>query len=190
MWDLQNICMIEKYIDAKYLGSKDREELIFSVYKSYMSTVPAALRNSNKQVIHNDVNNYNIIVFTDQAFSIIDFGDMSYSYCIFEIAIFMADIILTQFKRGTGNHFDCATNVLKGYQSVFPLSRSELELLYWCIGARFAQLVVIGSVKLFMDPKNTYVMANEIHIWDLLPQYLAISDTNMLQKWLQDINLQ
>ena len=87
-WDLQHIHQLHPYITLEYLGSTQRVDLIKDVYQNYINKVPPVLRHLDKQVIHNDVNDRNIIIsdnngLCDQQFSVIDFGDMCYSYRVF-----------------------------------------------------------------------------------------------------------
>jgi Ser/Thr protein kinase RdoA (MazF antagonist) len=130
-WDLVHLSDLKPYILAKYLGSKERETLIMNVYDQYISTVPQLLQKYEKQVIHNDINEGNIIVkknlnnLADNKWSIagiIDFGDMCYSFRVFEIATAMSQIITLNFSRGSPRALESVGKLLKGYQSVYPLS--------------------------------------------------------------------
>ncbi|XP_031556530.1 hydroxylysine kinase-like [Actinia tenebrosa] len=195
-WDLVHLSSIKPYISAKYLGTKDRENLVMNVYDQYFATVPQVLQKCSKQVIHNDINEFNVIVTQDtdvttdvkwRTVGVIDFGDVCYSYRVFEIAIAMAQIITLNYCRGDPKPLESAGKVLKGYQSVYPLSTEELAIIYWCIAGRYIQLLTIGSFRCSIEPENKeYIMATDIHIWKVLPEYLRVNPIELLDKWMND----
>src|SRR5205807_6490319 len=87
-------------------------------------------------VIHNDANDYNVLIDdtgegTRRAVSVLDFGDMVYTYTVCELAIACSYAMLHKSDPITA-----ATHIVSGYHKAFPLSEAEIEALYPLICAR------------------------------------------------------
>jgi len=190
-WDLSQLFVLESYIS---LASQDGAELkvLCRVYNKFVNEVIPQLGNLNKHVIHGDLNYENILVIPNQSgdgheiSSVIDFGDSSVNYRLFEVAICMMYMILARVKQGDA--YDVAIRVvgyvLCGYQSVYALSHSELSLLYWSIAARFFQSIVIGMYKQSLEPKNFYLSQTSRLGLKILSSYIALSGEEVLSSWM------
>ena len=67
-------------------------EILIAIYPQVQTIINSSLGFSDilqdcpKQLIHGDVNEYNIVVGEDGDINIIDFNDLSYCYRVFEVA--------------------------------------------------------------------------------------------------------
>lgn len=190
-WDLSQVHRIKSYIVVA--TSDDTEQkLLTHVYNNVVDKVIPKLGNLKKQVIHGDVNDENIIVAPDQCgdghevVSIIDFGDMSVSYRVFEVAICMMYVIIIRVQQGDTHNeaIRMAGHVLHGYQSIYSLSHSALGLLYWSVAARFFQSTVIGKYKQSLEPENVYLSNSCDLSLDVLSSYIAMPGEESLNSWL------
>lgn len=190
-WDLSQIHSIKSYIMIATLDDTERK-LLTHVYNNFTNEVIPKLGNLKKQIIHGDVNDENIIVVPNQCgdghevVSVIDFGDLSVSYRVFEVAICMMYMIMLRVRQGdTHNEAIRMTgHMLLGYQSIHSLSQSGLGLLYWSVAARFFQSFVIGKYKQSLEPENTYLSNTCDLALDILSTYVSIPGEECVNSWL------
>ncbi len=164
-WDLSRIMEVEEDIHlisdpadrrvAHYYLMKYREEVLPVYHK-----LPRAL-------IHGDGNDWNILVNSiGKVAGIIDFGDMLWSARINEVAI-----VLAYAMMGRSDYMDVYDAVIRGYQEILPLTELELSLLYYLVGARWCQTLVMAARRTKSDTPNEYHQvsvkgASEmLHIW-------------------------
>ena len=162
------------------------------VYSSFVHNVLSQLQYVEKQVIHGDLNDSNIIVNSSpydnghELFGVIDFGDMSLSYRVFELAICMMYMIIVQVQQGQSctEGIKMAGHVLCGYQREFGLSEKSLSLLYWSVAARFFQSIVVGHYKQSLEPGNAY-LSQSLHLsFCILSTYIRFQEEELLKSWL------
>ncbi|CAG9792288.1 unnamed protein product [Diatraea saccharalis] len=169
IWMLTTVPHLEKF---KYV-IKDAEKLDLAeeVLEEFKYAVVPRLDELERGVIHGDVNEMNVLVSlkpggskTDYRISgILDFGDIQYSYYVFELAITMTYVMLL-----TGD-IRSAGVVLAGYTVTRRLPDHEYALLKTLISARLVQSLILGAYTLEQDPNNTYVTSTEkAKGWELL----------------------
>lgn len=169
IWMLSKVPDLEKF---KYV-IKDAEklDLVEEVIEEFKYAVVPRLDDLEKGVIHGDVNEMNILVSpkpgaskTDYRISgIIDFGDIQYSYYVFELAITMTYMMLLTGDPRTGGI------ALAGYTVTRRLPEEEYRLLKTLISARLVQSLILGAYTLEQDPNNAYVVSTEkANGWELL----------------------
>ena len=190
-WDLAQLNVLERYISV---ASQDISEfnLLQHVYKKFVNGVIPKLVELDKHVIHGDLNDENVLVLPTQRgdsheiAGILDFGETSDSYRVFEVAICMAYIIMRRVHQGDTHQeaTRAAGHVLRGYQSVYSLYRSELELLYLSVAARLLQTCVIGRYKQSLEPENLYLSQTCQLGLKILSSYNAFSAEETLNYWL------
>lgn len=190
-WDLLQIHTIRGYITA---ATKDytEQKVLSHVYDNFVNNVIPQLGDLKKQVIHGDINDENVLVIPNQyddgheIASFIDFGDMSVSYRVFEIAICMMYMIMLRVQQGDTHNeaIKMAGHVLHGYQSVNGLSQSALSLLYWSVAARFFQSAVVGLFKQSLEPENGYLSNSCVLALDVLSTYITMPGEELLNSWL------
>ena len=189
-WDLAQLNVLERYISV---ASQDTSEfnLLQHVYKKFVNGVIPKLGDLDKHVIHGDLNDENVLVVPTQRgdsheiAGILDFGDTSDSYRVFEVAICMMYMIMLRVQQGDTHQeaIRSAGHLLRGYQSVYSLSHSELDLLYWSVAARFLQSCVIGIYKQSLEPENEY-LSQTYHLgYKVLCSYIASSEEETLNSW-------
>ena len=111
-------------------------------------------------MIHNDLNNMNLLVDPDEEaviVGVIDFGDLVHTALIADVAIVAADQI-----AGGESVRDSIADIVIGYHETSPLLPPELALLNPLIAARVLTDVVIPAWHRRRNPGGT-------HYSDLLP---------------------
>ncbi|WGK64546.1 aminotransferase class III-fold pyridoxal phosphate-dependent enzyme [Croceiramulus getboli] len=126
-----------------------------------------------KSVIHNDLNDYNILVAEDLAepkvSGFIDFGDAVFAQCINDLAILLAYACMD-----LPDPLSAAYEVVKGYHQEFPLQAAELDVLYILVGMRLVTTVTQAALRKVKEPNNTYLTISEGPAWDLLKKWQQI----------------
>lgn len=127
-----------------------------------------------KQVIHNDGNDWNLLVRSDgggaQVSGLIDFGDIVSSPRVCEVAIAAAYAGL-----GKGQPQHAAAAVIAGYQRVAPLSEQEIGLVPDLILSRLAVSVVTSAWRRRAGRLDPYLSISEQQAWDALERLQALS---------------
>lgn len=125
-------------------------------FKKYVVPAMPAL---GEQVIHNDLNPYNLLIDTEtgtRVVGIIDFGDMVSGPRIQDLATACA----YQIHDGI-DLLESISDVVSGYHQVSPLNDYEMEVLLDWIGARLALTIAISSWRALRHPENaTYIVKN------------------------------
>lgn len=94
-------------------------------------------------VIHNDINDLNIVVAENKGDveinGFIDFSDCVVTPVVFDLGIAMAYAMLEK-----SDPIEAIVPLLAGYQSVFTMSEIEVDLLYYIVLGRLAQSCING----------------------------------------------
>lgn len=159
-WDLKLAPLtIERY-RSHIQSDEDRGfvEYYAGLFESEVLTRTNQLRRS---VIHNDGNDYNLVVRDPhsperRAFGILDFGDMVLSFTVFELAVTCAYALLHK-----QNPLEAAASVVAGYNSVYPLRESEIDVVFPAICARLAMSVAISSYQRSLEPESDYLVISQ-----------------------------
>lgn len=120
--------------------------------------------------IHNDANDYNLLVDDSAVTGLIDFGDMVYSALINNLAV-----ACTYAMFGTSDPLAAASLVVQGYHEAYPLLAEELDLLYYLIAARLCISVTQSAFNAAVDSSNAHHFITEQHAWELLYQLIRIN---------------
>ena len=164
-WDLAHgygICQSKKV----HLGKEHRNvvEHFLSYYHSHIMPQLAGLETS---VIHNDANDYNILVDNPSApkavTGLIDFGDMVHSHTINELAIACAYALLDQHKP-----METLKAIVAAYHQVRPLSDTEFAMLYGLVALRLCTTLCNAAAEYKKRPDNEYLLISVRPAFDLL----------------------
>ncbi len=166
-WDLRYAGWIRNYL--QHIVQSERRAIVERFLSAFEAEVLPALLALRMSVIHNDANNYNVLVGDStgmdfrQVASVIDFGDMVHTYTICELAIAAAYAMM-----GKADPLSAAAHVVAGYHEVFPLTEAELAVLYPLICMRLCISVVNSAYQQKLEPHNDYLTISEQPAWVLL----------------------
>lgn len=166
-WDLKQAPRVIRE-KIHHIPDKTRRDWVASFLKQYKTHVAGKLNNLRTSVIHNDGNDYNVIVsFKDkwslQIEGVIDFGDMVHTHLINELAILCAYAMLDK-----ADPLNVAHQIVSGYHQVYPLHENEVDLLFELICMRLCVSVCNSAEQSGLDPDNAYLNISEKPAWDLL----------------------
>lgn len=159
-WDVGYIDFLKEY--KHYLESK--ENLVDHFINQYEKNVLPIELKLRKAIIHNDGNDYNVLVNKHgKTCGIIDFGDMVYTFIVCEPAICMAYVAL-----GKNKPLKSIAQVLKGFHKRFPLTILELSVLIYMSCIRLCITVTMAAYRKQLFPDNKYISVTENQAFDFL----------------------
>ncbi|MDZ7739660.1 MAG: aminotransferase class III-fold pyridoxal phosphate-dependent enzyme [Bacteroidales bacterium] len=170
-WDL---ALYEEVVREYYdlVSDKRLRSFIDKTTEEYGSIVRPALPGLRRSVIHNDINDYNIIVDTTtdryhedpSVKGFIDFGDMVYSYTAANPAIAMAYIMLDR-----EDPLRAASQMLKAYDKTFRLEDKEMGLIFIMAKMRLCLSICMAAGQQKERPGDSYLAISQEPIKDIIP---------------------
>ena len=155
-WDLRQSAWIAPHIDA--ITDLPLQTVIADVYATFEGILPA-LDKLPRSVIHNDANDYNVLVAglgKVRVFGLIDFGDMCHTATIAEVAI-----AATYAAMHLEDPLLAIDHVVGGFHSRRELSDAELLLLMPLIKTRLAVSITNAAVQQQLRPNDPYVTISQ-----------------------------
>jgi len=177
VWDLQ-YCLLNRS-KIKYITDPSKAKLVEYYFDLFEHFVLPELADFRYSIIHNDINDYNILTDGNKITGVIDFGDITYAPLVNEIAIALAYIMLGKEKP-----FETANQVIKGYQSLYPLNKEELKLLYYLIPARLCTSVCNSAEFKAKGEDTEYILINEKPAWKLLEKWISYNPVQVKNRFL------
>ncbi len=143
----------------------------------YEQSTQPHLSQLRRSVIHNDANNFNVIVSdgddfysrNQQVVGLIDFGDIVHSYTIGELAVAIAYAILEK-----DDPLAVVAELVKGYHQEFPLTEAEIAALFGLVGMRVSASICLAAHQLSQRPGDEYLNISQEPIRKTLPIWLKI----------------
>jgi len=171
-WDLRNAGRIVRQYGPE-IDDPKRRAIVESLLARFETETASLLPSLRTSVIHNDGNDYNVLVAGQnlrhgQVSGVIDFGDMVHTYTVAEVAIAAAYAMLDK-----SDPLQAAACVAAGYHAAHPLIDSELEALFPLISMRLAMSVCIAAHQRKMSPDNEYLSITERPAWELLARLVT-----------------
>ncbi len=122
------------------------------------------------QAIHNDANDYNVLVENGQITGLLDFGDALYNPRICELAICAAYALL-----GKPDPLAAVAHITTGYHAANPLIADEIAVLWDLIGARLAVSLAVSAHRARSEPGNEYHQISAAPVRTALDRLAAIN---------------
>ncbi len=171
-WDLSRAGWIRDY--QQHIGDSARRALVERFLGLYESEVVPALSSLRRSVVYGDANDHNVLVSPPwpeprKVVSVIDFGDMHYSFTVSEVAIAAAYAML-----GKKDPLQAASAVIAGYHKAFPLKEAEISALYPLVATRLAVSVTNSAHRKSLVPDDPYVTISEAPAWEALEKLASV----------------
>jgi Putative homoserine kinase type II (protein kinase fold) len=157
-------------LDKKYFSVIDnaaRLEIISKIVDDFEEILPK-LSSLGQQTIHNDPNDYNILVSGEKYQSlnvsgIIDFGDICVAPRVCDLSIAAAYIVLYNSEPEK-----MLAAFVSGYHSVYPLSTEEIDLVWRLLRMRLAVSVVNSTLLASKNSEDAYITISQAPAWNFL----------------------
>ena len=171
-WDLRHAVWIRDYL--QYITQPERRAIVEHFLSQFETCVLPVLPTLRMSVIHGDPNDYNVLVGDTgaehrQVASLIDFVDVVHTHTVCDLAVATAYAMLNKADPLTA-----AAYVVAGYHEAFPLTQTEMEVLYPLICTRLCVSVVNSAYRQKSEPHNDYLTVSEQPAWALLEQLLDV----------------
>ncbi len=171
-WDLRRADWIARQLHEH--ADPARRALIEGIVARFASC-KAALMAQPVAVLHNDLNDWNILVARDAAESphisgIVDFGDIIEGPIVAELAIAGAYVVLDHPTP----HRALAAFVA-GYHAVSPLTGAQLDLVWPLLLMRLAVSVTNSAMMQRERPDDAYVVVSQAAAWRFLERHAGES---------------
>ncbi|XP_068176177.1 hydroxylysine kinase-like [Antennarius striatus] len=184
IWSLSNIPFLEAYIYV--LDGHPLQAALKSVIHQYKSSVIPNHSNFRKGIVHGDLNDLNILVQPCESdgykiSGILDFGDLSSGYFIYELAITIAYMMVHHQTP-----IEVGGPMLAGWENVFPLNKSEKDCLYVLVLSRFCQSIVYAHYFVIQNPENEeYLMVTAKKAVHAFRHLLELGKEEAEKVWFQ-----
>jgi hypothetical protein len=171
LWDLAQLPDLRPLAAERPPGP--RTDLITAQLARLTTEVSPRLAAQRTQLLHNDFSPDNTLISADgRAVSgIIDFGDVTVTALVNDVAIAVANLIGDDGSDLLAPGLD----LIAGYHAVTPLTEAELRLLPDLILGRTVARIVISEWRAERFPANrAYVLRNTPRAWEQLDRLLSI----------------
>jgi 4-aminobutyrate aminotransferase-like enzyme/Ser/Thr protein kinase RdoA (MazF antagonist) len=163
-WDLRNAAMAQEFTG---LLTDHRGPLVQRFFDEWRKIDWSRLRFS---IIHNDANDYNILVrrcgaSDTQVTAILDYGDVVHSATVCNLAVALAYVMLDKTDP-----IGAAARVVAAYHETYPLTESEIDVLYTLAVTRLCCSVCYAARQTRDVPDNDYLNISNAPAWALLEE--------------------
>jgi 4-aminobutyrate aminotransferase-like enzyme/Ser/Thr protein kinase RdoA (MazF antagonist) len=150
-WDLRHGMRTVETLAEHVADISLREELLSAAARAW-AAVAGLVGDLPVQVIHGDVTDDNVVCDAHGLpDGLIDFGDLTRSWTIGELAIAVASVL-----RHDGAEPASTMAAIAGFHAVRPLSPAEITALWPLVVLRASVLVVSGLQQSVIDVENAY----------------------------------
>jgi Ser/Thr protein kinase RdoA (MazF antagonist) len=155
LWDIRNAPDLAPLLPSL---PDDLQPQVTEVLARFRSQVAPALARLPRQVIHGDFNPHNLLADPDdpqRLTGILDFGDMTLSHRICDLAVAVSYLI------EPADPFALLTPLVAAYSRANPLAEEEVALLPDLITARIVTTLTISAWRAARYPENAaYILRN------------------------------
>ncbi len=186
LWDLKHTLKLRQYLP--HIDDTKHRELANYFLDRFDRNVVPLIPKLRAQIVHNDFVPDNILVAEDdpgRVVGIIDFGDMTHTLLINDLATTIAPMLLEH-----ADPVGVAAEIIAGYHELIPLEDAELRILYDLIAARLTMLNVIASWRVTIHPYNRDYIAGGINeTWSILEAWHAQNPADVTRKFFRACGL-
>jgi 4-aminobutyrate aminotransferase-like enzyme/Ser/Thr protein kinase RdoA (MazF antagonist) len=167
LWNLDEAQACEAFL-VDIVDDNDRA-VVAAALQLHAERVLPLLPSLRRAVIHQDANDYNVIVADDGSIGLIDFGDMTFGCQINELAVALAYALM-----GAVDVIATARLIVRAYVDEFLLLENEANVLFDLVAARLAMSVAISSHRSVGFPDNEYLLISQAPALRLLRKLATI----------------
>ncbi|HET6563891.1 MAG TPA: phosphotransferase [Xanthomonadales bacterium] len=169
-----NLVQAGQHRDAIHLlGDEKKRALLAWAFDEYKKIDSGIIKRLKWQFIHGDANPENILVEGDRVVGLLDFGDSCYNPRICELAICLPYLMMDQ-----PDPLASVMSVIKGYESVLPLSEEEHAILAPLVLGRLATTLSVATQRRQVETDHPNWFVSEERAWRLLDQLHQLPGSN------------
>ncbi|MBF4467731.1 aminotransferase class III-fold pyridoxal phosphate-dependent enzyme [Flavobacterium sp. LC2016-12] len=167
-WDISRAS--EAGDNLKHILNHEKRRIAGYFLLQFDTEVVPEIHRLRHAYIHNDANDYNILVQENRISGLIDFGDMIYTALANNLAIACTYAMLDE-----EDPLAVAASIVAGYHKAYPLKEQELDLLYYLIAGRLCISVTQSAYNASLDSNNEHHFITEKPAWNLLYKLIEIN---------------
>ncbi|MCC2650903.1 MAG: aminotransferase class III-fold pyridoxal phosphate-dependent enzyme [Microvirga sp.] len=160
-WEIRTTPLSRERLHA--ITDPEQRRLVENALDVYDARVAPALKHLRCGVIHNDANDWNILVADGRVNGLIDFGDAVHSPIVAELAVACTYAMLDEVSP-----IEAAARIVAGYHAEYPLQDAEFAVILDLIRARLAISVTMSAARRVGAADDPYLFVSEKPAWDLL----------------------
>ena len=162
-WDLtRGLAVVGEGVQE--IADPEMRALVAAVADRIASRDGARLNRLPRAVVHNDPNDYNVLVEHGRVTGVLDFGDLVHSYAMADLAIAVAYAVL-----GKADPLSAAASVVRGYQRVCPIDDDEIASILPLVLLRLCTSVTVAARQQRQRPGDPYLAISQAPIARTLP---------------------
>ena len=174
-WDLaRGVRVVRDHLTA--IGDAAVRAQVEAWTAEIASHVEPLLPELRRSAVHNDANDYNVLVANDgdiwsrdeRIAGLIDFGDIVHSVTVADLAIAVAYAVLDK-----PDPLAAAAPIVRGYHAAWPLSAVELAALFDLVRLRLCVSVALAAHQQAQRPADEYLGISQDPIARTLPALMA-----------------
>jgi Ser/Thr protein kinase RdoA (MazF antagonist) len=156
IWDVRHVGHLSRLLEQmpRFPFRSLAKELLARI----APRIEARLPKLRQQIVHNDLNPRNILVDPaeeSRVIGVIDFGDLTRTALIADLAVAGAELIPTDCTDPVEAR-ECVLDVARGYQEHTPLLQPELAILGGLVAARLLMNVVVHEWHVHHNPSSRH----------------------------------
>ena len=186
LWDLKHTSKLRQYLP--HITDPNHHELVCYFLDRFDRNVIPMIPKLRAQVVHNDLVPDNILVDENdpgRIVGIIDFGDMTHTLLINDLATTIAPML-----RDHADPVGTAAEILAGYHELVPIEAAELRILYDLIAVRLTMLNVIAYWRATIHPYNQdYITGGVDETWTSLEVWRTQNPEDVTRKFFRTCGL-
>ncbi len=170
-WDLRHAARARSRLH--FVRDPEKRAILERFLERFETLVEPKLPQLRAQVIHNDANDWNVLVDdqdNQRISGLIDFGDAVHTVLIAEVAIACAYSILDM-----DDPIGAAAALASGFHEKYPLQAEELDVLFDLIAIRLVTSVTFSASRHDQTGDNPYLAISEAPAWRLLEKMDAMN---------------
>jgi Ser/Thr protein kinase RdoA (MazF antagonist) len=151
-WDLQWAPLLRGIVHA--IPDAAAQRVVHGVIDAFEATVVPLMPRLRRQVVHNDLNQFNMLVDAADPLrmaGVIDFGDLAETACIFDVAI----AGVTQPGEDLGRE-EAVGAFLRGFHAAKPLAAQEIALVPLLLAIRVCTGLSLSCWHRHNQPDNPH----------------------------------
>ncbi len=166
-WDLARAGDHLQYVS--HIEDPAKRDVVESVLRRFVDVIAPRLKHQARQLIHNDANDYNVLLAPDGTVSgLIDFGDIVRSWRINEVAVACAYAMI-----GAPDAIGAVLPLVAAYHDENPITEIEADVLFDLILTRYAMSICMAATQIRANPTNTYLLISQNDVWERLQHLIA-----------------
>ena len=167
-WDISRAS--EAGDNLKHILNHEKRRIAGYFLLQFDTEVVPEIHRLRHAYIHNDANDYNILVQGNRISGLIDFGDMVYTALVNNLAIACTYAMLDE-----EDPLAVAASIVAGYHKTYALQEKELDLLYYLIAGRLCISVTQSAYNASLDSNNEHHFITEKPAWNLLYKLIEMN---------------